>query len=51
MAIAEGNEIYRAGTTVFLTEEVHPSHIEVVPKDDSAIVELVELWELQESEE
>ena len=48
-SIADGHVIYRAGTTVFLTEAVLPSYIDVMPVDDPVIQEIVSEWEEEEA--
>jgi putative RNA 2'-phosphotransferase len=50
-AIADGHTIYRAGTTVFLTDEVPGEYLYKVEADDPMIVEKVQEWERQEEEE
>jgi putative RNA 2'-phosphotransferase len=49
-AIADGHAIYRAGTTVFLTDEVPGEYLYKVDEDDPLIVETIEQWELEEEE-
>ena len=44
-AIAEGHTIFRAGTTVFLTEEVPPSALFQVEADDPAIQDTFARWD------
>ena len=50
-AIADGHTIYRAGTTVFLTDEVPGEYLYQVEETDPMIVETVEEWERSEEEE
>ena len=50
-AIADGHTIYRAGTTVFLTDEVPGEYLYQVEETDPMIVETVEEWERLEEEE
>ncbi len=50
-AIADGHTIYRAGTTVFLTDEVPGEYLYQVEETDPMIVETVEEWERIEEEE
>ena len=47
-AIADGHTIYRAGTTVFLTDEVPGEYLYKVDEDDPMIVETIEQWEQEE---
>jgi len=47
-AIAEGHTIFRAGTTVFLTEEVPPSALFQVEADDPAIQDTFARWDEEE---
>ena len=49
-AIADGHVIYRAGTTVFLTDEVPGEYLYKVDEDDPMILETIEQWELEEEE-
>ena len=49
-AIADGHTIHRAGTTVFLTDEVPGEYLYKVDEDDPLIVETIEQWELEEEE-
>ena len=49
-AIADGHTIYRAGTTVFLTDEVPGEYLYKIDEDDPIIVEIIEQWELEEEE-
>ena len=49
-AIADGHTIYRAGTTVYLTDEVPPEYLYKVGEDDPMIVETVSRWEQEEEE-
>lgn len=44
-AIADGNTIWRAGTTVFLCEEMPADYLFHVEGDDPAIQEIVAMWE------
>ncbi len=50
-AIADGHTIYRAGTTVFLTDEVPGDYLYKIEDDDPLILEMVAEWERQEEEE
>jgi putative RNA 2'-phosphotransferase len=50
-AIADGHTIYRAGTTVFLTDEVPGEYLYQVEETDPMIVETIEEWERIEEEE
>ena len=47
-AIAEGHTIFRAGTTVFLTEEVPPSALFQVDADDPTVMETFARWDEEE---
>tara|TARA_B100000029_G_scaffold481301_1_gene530255 strand:- start:742 stop:945 length:204 start_codon:yes stop_codon:yes gene_type:complete len=47
-AIADGNTIYRAGTTVYLSEDIPSDYVEVLPEDDQMITEIVAIWEEEE---
>jgi len=49
-AIADGNIIYRAGTTVFLTDEVPGAYLYQVDADDPLILEIIDEWEREEEE-
>jgi RNA:NAD 2'-phosphotransferase (TPT1/KptA family) len=49
-AIADGNIIYRAGTTVFLTDEVPGAYLYQVDADDPLILEMIDEWEREEEE-
>lgn len=49
-AIADGHTIYRAGTTVFLADEVPGEYLYKVDEDDPMILEIIEQWELEEEE-
>ena len=49
-AIADGHTIYRAGTTVYLTDEVPGEYLYKVEEDDPMIVEMVQEWEREEEE-
>ena len=49
-AIADGNIIYRAGTTVFLTDEVPGAYLYQVDADDPLILEMINEWEREEEE-
>ena len=49
-AIADGHTIYRAGTTVYLTDEVPPEYLYKVGEDDPMIVETASRWEQEEEE-
>ena len=48
-AIADGHVIYKAGKTVYLTEEIPPVYLDLVPEDDPAIEEIVAEWEVEEA--
>jgi putative RNA 2'-phosphotransferase len=48
-AIADGHTIYRAGTTVYLTEVIPPTYVDVMPVDDPIIEEIVAEWETEEA--
>ena len=48
-AIADGHTIYRAGTTVYLTEEIPPNYVDIMPEDDPIIEEIVEEWKSEEA--
>jgi putative RNA 2'-phosphotransferase len=50
-AIADGHVIYRAGKTVFLTDEVPGEYLYQVEADDPIITEIVAEWTRQEEEE
>ncbi|MBL6742894.1 MAG: RNA 2'-phosphotransferase [Candidatus Poseidonia sp.] len=50
-AIADGQTIYRAGTTVFLADEVPGEYLYQVEETDPMIVETVEEWTRLEEEE
>ncbi|MEC8742577.1 MAG: RNA 2'-phosphotransferase, partial [Candidatus Thermoplasmatota archaeon] len=47
-AIADGHTIYRAGTTVFLTDEVPPSALYPVGEDDPIVQETFARWDEEE---
>jgi putative RNA 2'-phosphotransferase len=47
-AVAEGHTIFRAGTTVFLTEEVPPSALFQVEADDQTIQDAFARWDEEE---
>ena len=47
-AIADGHTIYRAGTTVFLTEEVPPTALFPVGADDPIVQETFARWDEEE---
>jgi putative RNA 2'-phosphotransferase len=44
-AIVDGHTIYRAGTTVFLSENIPALYLDVLPVDDQMIVEIEAVWE------
>jgi len=44
-AIDDGNTIYRAGTTVYLCEDIPSDYLEVLPEDDQMITEIIMFWE------
>lgn len=48
-AIVDGHTIYKAGTTVYLTEDIPPSYLFVVESDDPIIEEMVSEWEIEEA--
>ncbi len=50
-AIVDGHTIYKAGTTVYLTEDIPPKYLFVVPSDDPIIEEMVCEWEVQEAKD
>jgi putative RNA 2'-phosphotransferase len=50
-AIADGHTIYRAGKTVFLTDEVPGEYLYQVEADDPLLLEIVAQWEQEEAEE
>lgn len=47
-AIADGHTIHRAGTTVFLSEDIPPSYIDALPTDDPMITEIEAVWAEEE---
>ena len=47
-ADADGIVIYRAGTTVFLTDEVPGDYLYKVDDDDPMIQEIIAEWEQEE---
>ena len=47
-AIADGHTIFRAGKTVFLTDEVPPEYLYRVGDDDPMITDTVARWEREE---
>ena len=49
-AVADGHTIYRAGKTVFLTDEVPPEYLYRVGDDDPMIADTVARWEREEEE-
>ena len=49
-AIADGHTIYRAGTTVFLTDEVPGEYLYQVDAEDPLILEVIEEWIREEEE-
>ncbi|DAC69948.1 MAG TPA: RNA 2'-phosphotransferase [Candidatus Poseidoniales archaeon] len=49
-AVADGHTIYRAGKTVFLTDEVPPEYLYRVGDDDPMITDTVARWEREEEE-
>ena len=49
-AIADGNTIYRAGKSVFLTTDMPSDYLYRVEEDDPVIVEIVNRWEAEEEE-
>lgn len=48
-AIADGYQIYRAGTTVFITDEVPPEYLYRIETDDPIIEETFMRWEEEEA--
>jgi len=44
-AISDGHIIYRAGTTVFLSEDIPSLYLSVLPVDDQMIQEIEAVWE------
>ena len=49
-AIADGNTIYRAGKSVFLTTDMPSDYLYRVEEDDPVILEIVTRWEAEEEE-
>jgi len=49
-AVADGHTIYRAGKTVYLTDEVPPEYLYRVGDDDPMISDTVARWEREEEE-
>ena len=49
-AVADGHTIYRAGKTVFLTDEVPPEYLYRVGDDDPMIADTVARWDREEEE-
>ncbi|MEJ6716359.1 MAG: RNA 2'-phosphotransferase, partial [Euryarchaeota archaeon] len=50
-AIADGHVIYRAGTVVYLVDEMPGEYLYQVEADDPIVLEIVAQWELEEQEE
>ncbi len=50
-AIADGNIIYRAGKSVYLTTDMPADYLYQVEADDPVISEMVARWEAEEEEE
>lgn len=48
-AIVDGHIIYKAGKTVYLTEEIPPAYLDLIPQDDPAIEEIVAEWVAEEA--
>ncbi len=49
-AIADGHIIYRAGTTVYLVDEVPGEYLYQVESDDPIIEETFAQWAIEEAE-
>jgi hypothetical protein len=49
-AVADGHIIYRAGTTVYLVDEIPGEYLYQVESDDPSIEETFAQWELEEAE-
>jgi putative RNA 2'-phosphotransferase len=49
-AIADGNTIFRAGKSVFLTTDMPSDYLYQVEDDDPVIVEMIAKWEAEEEE-
>ena len=49
-AIADGNTIFRAGKSVFLTTDMPSDYLYQVEEDDPVIVEMIAKWEAEEEE-
>jgi len=50
-AIADGNTIFRAGKSVFLTTDMPSDYLYQVEEDDPVILEIIANWEAEEEEE
>jgi putative RNA 2'-phosphotransferase len=50
-AIADGHVIYRAGTTVYLVDEMPGEYLYQIEEDDPMVLEMIAQWELEEQEE
>ena len=49
-AIADGNTIFRAGKSVFLTTDMPSDYLYQVEADDPVIADIVARWEAEEEE-
>ena len=49
-AIADGNIIYRAGKSVYLTTDMPADYLYQVEADDPVVAEMVARWEAEEEE-
>jgi putative RNA 2'-phosphotransferase len=47
-AVADGYTIWRAGTTVFLCEEMPAEYLYHVEAEDPAILDMIKTWEEEE---
>tara|TARA_B100000609_G_scaffold196784_1_gene192763 strand:- start:1841 stop:2632 length:792 start_codon:yes stop_codon:yes gene_type:complete len=47
-AIADGNTIFRAGKSVFLTTDMPPDYLYQIEDDDPVMVEIISRWEEEE---
>jgi RNA:NAD 2'-phosphotransferase (TPT1/KptA family) len=43
--------IYRAGTTVYLVDEMPGEYLYQIEEDDPMVLEMIAQWELEEQEE
>jgi putative RNA 2'-phosphotransferase len=50
-AIADGHVIYRAGTTVYLVDEMPGEYLYQIEEDDPMVLEMIAQWELEAEEE